>query len=80
MQHKFPSIISVAEGLASSATVVGAFSLSTQSLPLLAGYAALLAGSLTAFAIALHRRDKGLLRQGILMSIHGWATIHSVGA
>ena len=76
MQHKFPSIISVAEGLASSATIVGAFSLSTQSLPLLAGYATLLAGSLTALGLALHRRDKGVLaRQVILASIHGWAIL-----
>ncbi len=80
MQHLQQRIISIAEPFASACTIAGAFGLATGSITLLAGYAALFAGSLSTFAIAIHRRDKGLLaRQGILASIHGWA-IFSVGA
>lgn len=79
MQHHFHRITSLAEPIGSACTIAGAFGLATQSLPLLAGYAALLAGSLTTLTLALHRGDKSLLaRQGVLAAIHGWAIL-SIG-
>lgn len=73
MQHKFPSIISFAEGLASACTIAGAFGLATGSISHYSGYVALLAGSLITLVRALQSHDRSLLaRHGLLAGIHGW--------